>query len=120
MVLAAPYGAPIVVRIAGGVKLPPLDLRLIWPCKDGYVTIAFLFGTSIGPFTARLMEWVHAEGFCDDATLAKDWIGFAVQIDERRPRPSRSSSGSRPACCAFLADEDQGRAAARRPSTAGC
>ena len=82
MVLAAPYGAPIVVRIAGGVKLPPLDIRLIWPCKDGHVTIAFLFGTSIGPFTARLMEWVHAEGFCDDATLAKDWIGFAVKIDE--------------------------------------
>ena len=80
------------VRIAGGVKLPPLDIRLVWPCKDGHVTIAFLFGTSIGPFTARLMEWVHAEGYCDDATLAKDWIGFAVQVDEGR-RPSRSSSG---------------------------
>jgi crotonobetainyl-CoA:carnitine CoA-transferase CaiB-like acyl-CoA transferase len=81
MVLAAPFGAPKVVRVSGGVKLPPLDLRLIWPCKDGYVTIAFLFGSSIGPFTQRLMEWVHAEGYCDDATLAKDWIGFAVQVD---------------------------------------
>jgi crotonobetainyl-CoA:carnitine CoA-transferase CaiB-like acyl-CoA transferase len=81
MVLAAPFGAPKVVRVSGGVKLPPLDLRLIWPCQDGFVTIAFLFGSSIGPFTRRLMEWVHAEGFCDDATLAKDWIGFAVQVD---------------------------------------
>jgi crotonobetainyl-CoA:carnitine CoA-transferase CaiB-like acyl-CoA transferase len=81
MVLAAPFGAPTVQRIAGGAKLPPLDIRLVWPCKDGHVTVAFLFGSSIGVFTRRLMEWVHAEGFCDDATLAKDWIGFAVQVD---------------------------------------
>ena len=82
MVLAAPFGAPKVLRIAGGVKLPPLDLRLVWPCEDGHVTVAFLFGASIGPFTRRLMEWVHEEGFCDQATLDKDWIGFAVQVDE--------------------------------------
>ncbi|MEA3215369.1 MAG: hypothetical protein QOJ19_1525, partial [Acidimicrobiia bacterium] len=81
MVLAAPFGAPTVQRIAGGVKMPPLDIRLVWPCKDGHVTIAFLFGSSIGVFTRRLMEWVHEEGFCDMATLNKDWISFAVQID---------------------------------------
>ena len=114
MVLAAPYGAPIVVRIAGGVKLPPLDIRLIWPCQDGHVTIAFLFGTSIGPFTARLMEWVHDEGFCDDATLAKDWIGFAVKIDEGNETVEEFERVK--ACVAGLpADEDQGRAARGGP-----
>ena len=82
MVLAQPLRAPIVQRMAGGIKMPPLDVRLVWPCADGYVTIAFLFGTSIGPFTGRLMRWVHDDGFCDEATVAKDWVNFAVQIDE--------------------------------------
>ncbi len=84
MVLSQPFGAPKVVRIAGGVKLPPLDLRLVWQCKDGHVTVAFLFGSSIGPFSERLMRWVHEEGFCDAATLDKDWIEFAVHVDEGR------------------------------------
>ncbi|MPY96076.1 MAG: hypothetical protein GEV08_24355 [Acidimicrobiia bacterium] len=82
MVLAEPLSSPPTQRIAGGAKLPPLDLRLVWPCKDGHVTIAFLFGTSIGPFTARLMGWLHEEGFIDDATLAKDWVYFAMQVHE--------------------------------------
>lgn len=82
MVLAEPLGSPPTTRMAGGAKLPPLDLRLVWPCKDGNVTIAFLFGSSIGPFTARLMRWLHEEGFIDDATLAKDWVQFAMQVHE--------------------------------------
>ena len=84
MVLAHPLGAPKVVRIAGGLKMPPLDLRLVWRCKDGHVTVAFLFGSSIGPFSQRLMRWVHEEGFCDAATLDKDWVAFAVHVDEGR------------------------------------
>ena len=23
------------------------------------------------------MEWIHEEGFCDEATRDKDWIGYA-------------------------------------------
>jgi crotonobetainyl-CoA:carnitine CoA-transferase CaiB-like acyl-CoA transferase len=84
MVLSHPFGAPKVVRIAGGLKMPPLDLRLVWRCKDGHVTVAFLFGSSIGPFSERLFRWVHEEGFCDAATLDKDWIAFAVHVDEGR------------------------------------
>ena len=82
MVLAAPFGAPLVVRIAGGLKLPPLDLRLVWRCADGHVTIAFLFGSSIGPFSQRLMQWVFEEGCGEAGLLEKDWINFAVQVDE--------------------------------------
>ncbi|MGE0728106.1 MAG: CaiB/BaiF CoA transferase family protein [Acidimicrobiia bacterium] len=84
MVLAAPMGAPKVVRIAGGVKMPPLDLKLVWRCKDGHVTVAFLFGSSIGPFSARLLQWVCEDGFCDEATRDKDWVGFAVAVDDGR------------------------------------
>jgi crotonobetainyl-CoA:carnitine CoA-transferase CaiB-like acyl-CoA transferase len=81
-VLAAPFNAPIVRRISGGVKMPPFDIRLVWPCADGHVTVAFLFGTSIGPFTARLMEWVHEDGYCDEWLRDRDWIELAVQIED--------------------------------------
>jgi len=81
-VLAAPLGAPTIQRMAGGVKMPPFDIRLVWPCADGHVTIAFLFGTSIGPFTARLMAWVHEDGFCGAWLRDRNWVDFAVQVEE--------------------------------------
>lgn len=81
-VLSAPLGAPAVQRIAGGLKMPPFDIRLVWPCSDGHVTVAFLFGTSIGPFTARLMEWVYEDGYCDEWMRDRDWVELAVQIED--------------------------------------
>ncbi|MFN0090116.1 MAG: CaiB/BaiF CoA transferase family protein [Acidimicrobiales bacterium] len=80
MVLAEALHAPAVLRMAGGVKFGPVFVRLVWPCKDGYVTIAFLFGASIGPFSARLMQWIHEEGGCDEATLAHDWVMLGMQL----------------------------------------
>jgi crotonobetainyl-CoA:carnitine CoA-transferase CaiB-like acyl-CoA transferase len=55
---------------------------MVWPASDGHVTIAFLFWVSLGPFTRRLMEWVHEEGFCDEATKDKDWIEYAMLLHE--------------------------------------
>ena len=81
-VLSAAIGAPSVKRIAGGVKMPPFDIRLVWPCVDGFVTIAFLFGTSIGPFTARLMAWVHEDGYCDEWMRDRNWVDLALQIEQ--------------------------------------
>jgi len=75
-ILAAPLGEVEMQRMAGGVKIGPLKVRLIWPTKDGYVSITYLFGSAMGPFTRRLMEWVYEEGFCDEATRDKDWIAF--------------------------------------------
>jgi len=75
-ILAAPLGEAEMQRMAGGVKIGPLNIRLIWPAKDGYVSIAYLFGSAIGPFTRRLMQWAYEEGFCDETTRDKDWIGF--------------------------------------------
>ncbi len=54
----------------------PLKIRLIWPAKDGHVAIAYLFGSAIGPFTRRLMQWICEASFCDEATRDKDWIAF--------------------------------------------
>lgn len=76
--LAAPLGEREFQRLAGGVKMGPLQVRLVWPAKDGHVSIGFLFGSAMGHFTRRLMEWVHEEGFCDTATRDIDWVAFGA------------------------------------------
>jgi crotonobetainyl-CoA:carnitine CoA-transferase CaiB-like acyl-CoA transferase len=79
-ILATPNNASTHFRATGGIKLAGLFLQLIWPCKDGHVSITFLFGSALGVFTRRLMEWVHEEGFCDEPTRDKDWIGYTVAL----------------------------------------
>ncbi len=75
-ILCAAVGAPQVHRVAGGIKHGGFTLRFVFPARDGHVAIAFLFGSAIGPFARRLMEWVHEEGFCDTTTRDKDWIRY--------------------------------------------
>ncbi|HEU4840872.1 MAG TPA: CoA transferase, partial [Ilumatobacteraceae bacterium] len=75
--LAVPLGGAAAQRAAGGVKTGGLDVKLLWPCKDGFVSVTFLFGASIGPFTKRLMHWICDEGYCDEATRDKDWLDYA-------------------------------------------
>ena len=73
-------------RVSGGLKLGPMRLQFVYPCKDGHVSITFLFGSAIGPFTRRFMEWMHEEGRCDEATRDKDWLDYANQLyDGREP-----------------------------------
>jgi crotonobetainyl-CoA:carnitine CoA-transferase CaiB-like acyl-CoA transferase len=67
-------------RLSGGLKVGPFDIRMVWPAKDGYVSIVFLPGSAIGPFTRRLMEYICDEGFCDEATRDKDWIKYDVLL----------------------------------------
>lgn len=77
-ILAAPLGEREFLRLAGGVKMGPVVVRLVWPAKDGYVSIGFLFGSAMAHFTRRLMEWVQEEGFCDAATRDKDWVAMGA------------------------------------------
>ena len=79
-VLYAPAGLQPVQREAGGVRFGPLLLRTVYPCLDGHVIITISFGPMIGPMFRRFMEWVHEEGFCDRATLDKDWVDFALHL----------------------------------------
>ena len=67
-------------RIAGGVKAGDLRLRLTYPAKDGHVSITHLFGATLGPPTARLMDYVFEEGFCDIETRDKDWIEYGLLL----------------------------------------
>ncbi len=79
-ILYAPAGLEEVAREAGGVRVGSLLLRTIYPCKDGHVVITVSFGPMIGPMFRRFMAWVHEEGFCDRATLEKNWVDFALQL----------------------------------------
>lgn len=67
-------------RTGGGFELGPLTMRFVYPCADGHVSITFLFGSALGRFTRRLLEWMYEEGFVDEATRDKDWPGYAVAL----------------------------------------
>jgi len=86
-VLRAAIGAQDPKRVTGGTIRPGgMHLRYVWPAKDGHISLLFLFG-AIGPFSRRLMEWIHEEGFCDEATLDKDWIGYAELFNSGEEPP---------------------------------
>jgi len=74
--LSSGWGDLPTTRMAGGVKFGGLPLKFVNPAKDGYVSVTFLFGSAIGPFTQRLMQVMFDEGFVDEATRDKDWIGY--------------------------------------------
>ena len=80
MILTEPMGATVVTRGAGQIKIGPLLLRLLWPCQDGHVSITFLFGSAIGPATARFMQWMCEKGYCDEATRNKNWVAFGESL----------------------------------------
>jgi crotonobetainyl-CoA:carnitine CoA-transferase CaiB-like acyl-CoA transferase len=63
-------------RYSGGVKYGPLVMRWVYPARDGYVAISFHFGSSMGHMTRRLMEYIYAQGECDEATRNKDWVAY--------------------------------------------
>src|SRR5579864_1803181 len=79
-ILAAPLNSPEIRRMSGGVKVSGIDIPLVWPAKDGYVAMTFLFGSALGVFTAKLMRFICEEGFCDEATRDKDWIAYGEQL----------------------------------------
>jgi len=79
-ILADAVGARTNGRTAGGVRLGELRVRFVYPAKDGHVSITHLFGSTIGPATRRLMEWVHDCGYCDAATRDKDWIAYTALL----------------------------------------
>ncbi len=79
-ILASAVGFVPPQRCAGGVRMGPLSSRLVFPARDGHVSITFLFGSSIGPATRRLMRYIHEEGGCDAATSGKNWERFFEQL----------------------------------------
>ncbi|MEM7321548.1 MAG: CoA transferase [Actinomycetota bacterium] len=81
------YGSPEGTRMSGGARLGPFEIRLRSPAADGYVSTTILFGSAIGPFGARLFEWIHAEGECEDSDLEIDWENFVDGVMTGRIPP---------------------------------
>ncbi len=79
-VLAATLGADETRRMSGGVKMGPIRVPLVWEAKDGLVTCVFLFGSALGVFTRKLMNYICEQGFCDQATRDKDWIAYGDML----------------------------------------
>ncbi|MCP3986942.1 MAG: hypothetical protein GY723_21350, partial [bacterium] len=57
--VASQVGEAGAQRFAGGLKLGPIVVRFGYPASDGHVSITHLFGSTVGPATARLMACVH-------------------------------------------------------------
>lgn len=79
-ILAAPLDSAEARRMSGGVKFGGLDIPLVWPAKDGYIAMTFLFGSALGVFTRKLMHYLCENGFCDTATRDKDWIAYGEML----------------------------------------
>jgi crotonobetainyl-CoA:carnitine CoA-transferase CaiB-like acyl-CoA transferase len=74
--LAAAVGAIPPRRFGGGVRFADYRIRFVYPAVDGHVAVTFLFGDMIGPYTKRLMNWVHAEGHCREEIRDLDYVRF--------------------------------------------
>jgi crotonobetainyl-CoA:carnitine CoA-transferase CaiB-like acyl-CoA transferase len=103
-ILADLVNAPIPQRSAGGAKVGMIDLRLVYPAADGHVSITHVFGESIGPVTARLMDWVHQEGFCSAEIAGKDWVDYPVLL-ETGEEPIEDFETAKAAVAAFTASK---------------
>jgi crotonobetainyl-CoA:carnitine CoA-transferase CaiB-like acyl-CoA transferase len=79
-IVAARFGPDMASRYGGGMAIGPVVLQFVYPAADGHVSITHVFGSTIGPATARMMERVCADGFCDEAMRDKDWVGYAETL----------------------------------------
>ena len=88
-------GANDVERIAGGVDMGPFSVQYVHSCLDGQVTVTFLFGQMIGPYTSRLFRWMQEEGACDESLADKDWIGFFGRVVDGTEPASELGRGTK-------------------------
>lgn len=86
--LSSLVGATLYQRCAGGIRIGPYRAQFVYPALDGSVSITFLFGRMIGPFTQRLMDWVHEEGHCSAEVRDLDWVDFFNLLFSGRLEPT--------------------------------
>ncbi|HVN91642.1 MAG TPA: CaiB/BaiF CoA-transferase family protein [Candidatus Binataceae bacterium] len=67
-------------RMAGGVKMGSIRVPLVWKCKDGLVSCVFLFGTALGVFTRKLVDYIFAQGACSEELKDTDWISYGAKL----------------------------------------
>jgi crotonobetainyl-CoA:carnitine CoA-transferase CaiB-like acyl-CoA transferase len=67
-------------RMSGGAKLGALRVPLVWPCKDGLVSCVFLFGSALGVFTRKMVDYMYARGECSQELKDTDWVGYGAKL----------------------------------------
>ena len=74
--------SPSAQRSGGGLQLlGMIDFRFVYECLDGHVTVTFLPGVLVGPFTNRLISWVHQQGHLPDELLQHDWSDLLSETE---------------------------------------
>ncbi len=66
--LAAHFNATAFRRHRGGLRLGILENQIIWPAKDGHVTMAVAFGANAGPFMVSLQKFLHRQSQLPEAS----------------------------------------------------
>ncbi|MCX8127066.1 MAG: CoA transferase, partial [Dehalococcoidia bacterium] len=62
------------------VPASPVELQLVWPCKDGYVLYFLYTGAFGAEEDRRLVKWMDEEGIADEFIKSIDW----AKLDWRR------------------------------------
>ena len=65
--LATHFNATPFRRHRGGLRLGPIENQIIWPAKDGYVTLAVAFGANIGMFMKLVHKFLYERSQQADA-----------------------------------------------------
>ncbi len=83
-------------RSGGGLELLGLlRFRFVYECADGYVTLTFLPGVLVGPFTNRILAWVHQQGDLTAELAEIDWTDLldGRELSEVADIASRTAEG---------------------------
>ncbi len=78
--LDKPAGHPRAERGAFAVTLGEVSVKSQFRCADGWVVALQGILPPVASFMARLMAWVLAEGYCNEADLNWDWGNVAAQM----------------------------------------
>lgn len=76
---------PPAQRSSGGLELlGQVTFRFVYECADGHITLTFLPGVLVGPFTNKVVAWANAEGALPDDLATIDWIDLLEgrELDE--------------------------------------
>ncbi|MDH3683397.1 MAG: CoA transferase, partial [Acidimicrobiia bacterium] len=86
--------APSTKRLSGGAQIGPITLRIVYEAADGYVSLVFLVGPTVGPYNTRLFQWMDQEGMCPGEFRDVDWVGFGTQLTSDPEAPAVLSRGA--------------------------
>jgi crotonobetainyl-CoA:carnitine CoA-transferase CaiB-like acyl-CoA transferase len=86
--LATHFNATPFRRHRGGLRLGVLENQIIWPARDGHVTLAVAFGPNAGPFMVKLRQFLYQHSQLPDADPELRSLGPLLK-DGRWPQEAR-------------------------------